>query len=166
MNRVKCIFDSDSDDSDDSNDSLNKSNSYDDSYEDNDDNSNNSDSNVYSNDDNNSNNVDGDSNDSNTSRLTRSKLVKTLAEKFLGASRCQHMATDLKHEAELDISTITGEEESSMYHILKGWPIIIAQLRKESEELKKNSKTKSKLTIAKTIFKSKQSPTLTSLHSA
>ena len=76
------------------------------------------------------------------------------------------MATDLKHEAELDISTITGKEESSMYHILKGWPIIIAHLRKESKELEKNSKTKSKLTMTKTTFKSKQSPTLTSLHSA
>ena len=62
------------------------------------------------------------------------------------------MATDLKHEAELDDSTIKGEEESSMYHILKGWPIIIAHLRKESKELEKNSETKSKSTIAKTTF--------------
>ena len=43
-----------------------------------------------------------------------------------------------------------------MYQVLMGWPIIIAHLRKESKELKKNSKTKSKLTITKTTFKSKQ----------
>ena len=135
VNRVKCIFDSDSDDS---------KNSDDDSDDGNDDSFNNSDSNIYSNDGNNSNDIDGDSNDSNTRRLTRSKLVKTLAEKFLGVSKCQHMATDPKHEAELDYSTIKGKEESSMYQILKGWPIIIAQLRKESKELEKNSETKSK----------------------
>ena len=155
VNRVKCIFDSDSDDS---NDRFNKSdsdndsnNSDDDSDSGNDDSFNNSDSNIYSNDGNNSNDIDGDSNDSNTRRLTRSKLVKTLAEKFLGVSKCQHMATDPKHEAELDYSTIKGKEESSTYHILKGWPIIIAQLRKESKELEKNRETKSKSTIAKQL---------------
>lgn len=206
MNRVKCIFDSDSDDDSDNGKDNSNNNSDDDSDDDsddgNDDTFSNSDSDVYSSDE--PLFSDDDSSDdevdlrrklllksskpsaasassrnkrisptvtllpghgSNTSRLTRLKLVKALAEKF-GVSKCQHMATDLKREAELDISTIKGEEESSMYHMLKGWPIIIAHLRKESKELEKNSETKSKSTIARTTFKSKQSPTLTSLHSA
>jgi len=146
---------------------------------DSDDDSNNSDNNSNNNSDGGNNeHIGGDNNDDDTSRLTRLNLIKTLAEKF-GVSKCQHMATNFKHEAELDDSTIKSEEESSMYHILKGWPIIVAHLRKESKELEKNSETKSKSTIAKTTFdttvnqaisgldrKSKRSPTLMSLHSA
>jgi len=197
----KCIFDSDSDDSDDSfdksedseddsNDSFNNSESLgaamssiksifdDDSDDDSDKSFNKSEDSNNNSNGGNSDDVDGDNNDDGTSRLTRLNLIKTLAEKF-GVSKCQHMATNLKHEAELDDSTIKSEEESSMYHILKGWPIIVAHLRKESKELEKNSETKSKSTIAKTTFnttvnqtigglnrKSKQSPTLMSLHSA
>ena len=101
VNRVKCIFDRDSDDS---------KNSDDDSDDGNDDSFNNSDSNIYSTNGNNSKDVDGDSNDSNTRRLTRSKLVKTLAEKFLGVSKCQHMATDPKHEAELHFQQLKAKK--------------------------------------------------------
>ena len=183
MSSIKSIFDDDSDDDsdksfnksedsdNDSNDRFNKSDSDDDS-DDSNNNSNNNSNGVNSDD------VDGDNNDDGTSRLTRLNLIKTLAEKF-GVSKCQHMATNFKHEAELDDSTIKSEEESSMYHILKGWPIIVAHLRKESKELEKNSETKSKSTIAITTFdmtvnqaisglnrKSKRSSTLMSLHSA
>ena len=123
VSSVKCIFNK-SDSDDDSNDSFNNSDSDNDS----DDNNDNSDDN--SNGDNNSDDVDGDSNDGDTSRLTRLNLIKTLAEK-LGVLKCQHITTDLKHEAELDGSTIIGEEESSMYHILKGttqWVINLGRM--------------------------------------